>query len=109
MLTFVPMSGTRLRQLLAVLLLGALSVAVLPRDWFHACVVEHDHHDVPAGADVVDAPCPVCDTLPPVFVAQATLGLAVHRIVLGDAVPSVTLLPLVLPLEAPGARGPPVG
>lgn len=91
-----------------MLLLGALSVAVLPRDWLHACVAEHDHHDAPIGADVLEEPCPVCDTLPPVYEAQASFCLFVHRCVLGEAVQSLALLPVVLPLEAPDARGPPV-
>lgn len=108
MLRFVSMFAKRMRPMIAMLLLGVLSLVVLPRELFHDCAMEHAHCQAPNGDEVVSADCPVCHKALPVYQGEAVV--VVTRLCALVAVHPVALVPQTEGglFEAPSSRGPPM-
>ena len=107
MLRFDPMIAKRLRPLIATLLLGTLSLVVLPRELFHDCPLEHAHAEVPLDGAVVGADCPVCNLALPVHQVQAAVEVVTVRLLVTLQVAALTPQLERLLCEAPSSRGPP--
>lgn len=108
MLRFASMFATRLRPMIAMLLLGVLSLVVLPRELFHDCVLEHAHCEAPNGAEIAGADCSVCHKALPVY--QVEVVVVVERFRQLVAVRSVALVAQTEGghCEATSSRGPPL-
>ncbi len=94
--------------MIAMLLLGVLSLVVLPRELFHDCVLEHAHCEAPNGAEIAGADCSVCHKALPVY--QVEVVVVVERFRQLVAVRSVALVAQTEGghCEATSSRGPPL-
>ncbi|MEO8067942.1 MAG: hypothetical protein ABI599_09650 [Flavobacteriales bacterium] len=102
------MFAKRLRPLIAMLLLGVLSLVVLPRELFHDCALEHAHANAPADGAIVSADCPICHQALPVYQGEAVVVLANVRALIGMQVRALSPQILGVWCEAPSSRGPPM-
>ena len=102
------MFAKRLQPLIAMLLLGVLSLMVLPREIFHDCAVEHAHTEAATSGAVVSADCPVCDQALPVYQGELLVVVSAFHALLGEQV--VVLIPQIerVLCEALSSRGPPM-
>ncbi|MFZ1689365.1 MAG: hypothetical protein WAU70_18225 [Flavobacteriales bacterium] len=102
------MFAKRLRPLIAMLLLGVLSLVVLPRELFHDCALEHAHTEAPVDGAIVSADCPICHQALPVYQGEAVVLVSTVRALIGVRV--CALAPQIIGVwsEAPSSRGPPM-
>jgi hypothetical protein len=99
------MLATRMRPLIAMLLLGALSLVVLPRELFHECDA---HAHATTDGSVLASQCPVCDQALSVYDEVPAATAAPLPVLLRDGVAGAAAQMAVAPLELPGSRGPPL-